>query len=86
MIITYFIFFLFYTSFALSSFFHHIFIHSTVACLFQSSWFTSLPYLGQWVFASIYGTFADTLLKRKKMSLLGVRRLSTIVCECLVFW
>lgn len=49
----------------------------------KSSWFSSLPYLGQWVFASIYGTFADTLLKQKKMSLLGVRRLSIIVSHLL---
>ncbi|PNF31733.1 Sialin [Cryptotermes secundus] len=49
----------------------------------KSSWFTSLPYLGQWVFASVYGTFADTLLKRKKMSLLGVRRLSIAVSHLL---
>lgn len=49
----------------------------------NSSWFTSLPYLGQWIFANIYGTFADTLLKRKKLSLLGVRRLSVFVSHVL---
>ncbi|XP_021924654.1 putative inorganic phosphate cotransporter isoform X2 [Zootermopsis nevadensis] len=49
----------------------------------KSSWFTSLPYLGQWIFASIYGTFADTLLKRKKMSLLGVRRMSIVISHLL---
>jgi len=74
-------------SLTLLSFFDYLLIYLSVlpaACLFQSSWFSSLPYLGQWIFANIYGTFADTLLKRKKLSLLRVRRLSTFVCEYLV--
>ncbi|XP_069697780.1 sialin-like isoform X2 [Periplaneta americana] len=45
----------------------------------QSSWLTSLPYLCQWIFANLYGTVVDILLKKNKMSLLGVRRMSIII-------
>ncbi|XP_069697781.1 sialin-like isoform X3 [Periplaneta americana] len=45
----------------------------------KSSWLTSLPYLCQWIFANLYGTVVDILLKKNKMSLLGVRRMSIII-------